>query len=294
MDQLSISQLAQFSGLKAHTIRMWEQRYNALSPNRSEGNTRYYDNSQLRRLLNIVSLSDREHKISELCAMPDKKLFRLVKELQNETSNEVDEYFISQIIAAGMSYDEPYFNKIFSHCLLRYGIRDSYLKVIYPILVRMGLMWAGNTLPPAQEHFISNLFRQKLSTAIDSLPPPKPGQDSWLLFLPENEFHEIGLQFSHYLISLAGKKVIYLGSNVPLESLAQAIKKVSVQNLLLFLVHNNSGKVIQEYINELYIRFKNKKIFIAGGPSFATQITNKKGIYLLQSVQSLELHLKLK
>jgi methanogenic corrinoid protein MtbC1 len=111
------------------------------------------------------------------------------------------------------------------------------------------------------------------------------------LFLPENEFHEIGLQFSHYLISLAGKKVIYLGSNVPQESLAQAINKVSVQNLLLFLVHNNSGKETQKYINELYTRFKNKKIFVAGGSSLATQLANKKGIYLLQSVQDLELYL---
>lgn len=288
MNLFSISQLEKFSGIKAHTIRMWEQRYNALKPNRSEGNTRYYDNEQLRRLLNIVSLSNQVYKVSELCTMPDKQLFKLVEELKNEPQNETDEYFVSQLIAAGLNYDEFHFDKIFSHCLLRYGMKDTYLKVIYPVLVRTGIMWTCDGLAPANEHFISNLFRQKLLTAIDGLPPPKPGSESWLLFLPENEFHEIGLLLSHYLIRLSGKKVIYLGSNVPTQSLIQAVKEISCNNLLFFLIHRDSEKEMQQYLNGLCNRFKEKNIYAAGDQSLFNQLKKAKNTFFLSSIDDLE------
>lgn len=288
MNLFSISQLEKFSGIKAHTIRMWEQRYNALKPNRSEGNTRYYDNEQLRRLLNIVSLSNQVYKVSELCTMSDKQLFKLVEELKNEPQNETDEYFVSQLIAAGLNYDEFHFDKIFSHCLLRYGMKDTYLKVIYPVLVRTGIMWTCDGLAPANEHFISNLFRQKLLTAIDGLPPPKPGSESWLLFLPENEFHEIGLLLSHYLIRLSGKKVIYLGSNVPTQSLIRAVKEISCNNLLFFLVHRDSEKEMQQYLNGLCNRFKEKNIYAAGDQSLFNQLKKAKNTFFLSSIDDLE------
>ena len=288
MNQFSISQLAQFSGIKAHTIRVWEQRYNALKPNRSEGNTRYYDNSQLRRLLNIVSLADHDYKVSELSAMTDNELFKLIRETTNQTENESSNYFIFQIIAAGMSYDEVYFDKIFSHCLIRFGLKDTYLKVIYPTLARMGLMWTSDTLPPAQEHFLSNLFRQKLFTAIDSLPPAKNDADSWLLFLPENEFHEIGLLFAHYLVSLAGHKVIYLGSNVPFESFGDLSKEVPIKNILLFLVHHYSDEEAKQYLNDLATQFSRKKIFVACQQQISNNIQLKKEINWLSSVMDLE------
>lgn len=288
MNQFSISQLEKFSGIKAHTIRIWEQRYNALQPNRSEGNTRYYDNEQLRRLLNIVSLSNLDYKVSELCAMPDKQLFKLVWELENEIENKHEEYFISQLIVAGMSYDESYFDKIFSHTLLRYGMKDTYLKVIYPVLVRTGLMWACDGLAPANEHFISNLFRQKIFTAIDALPPPKPESESWLLFLPENEFHEIGLLLAHYLIRLSGEKVIYLGVNVPTQSIITAVGEISCDNLLLFLVHRNSEVEVRNYLTDLNTNFKERKIYVAGDQPLFTRLKKSKNITFLSSVEDLE------
>jgi DNA-binding transcriptional MerR regulator len=288
MNQFSISQLEKFSGIKAHTIRVWEQRYNALRPNRSEGNTRYYDNDQLRRLLNIVSLSRQNYKVSELCAMPDQQLSKLVWELGNEIENKPEEYFISQLIVAGMSYDESYFDKILSHTLLRYGLKDTYLKVIYPVLVRTGLMWACDGLAPANEHFISNLFRQKLFTAIDGLPPSKPASDSWLLFLPENEFHEIGLLLAHYLIRLSGKKVIYLGGNVPVQSIINAVKEISCNNLLLFLVHRDKETEVRNYLTELSANFKENNIYVAGDPQLFNRLKRTKNLTFLSSVEDLE------
>lgn len=289
MNSFSISQLSQLSGIKPHTIRIWEQRYNALKPNRSDGNTRYYDNSQLRRLLNIVSLMDEGHKISELCVLPDEKLYQLVLDIHNDAnSTGPSEYFISQLISAAMSYDEAHFEKVFSHCQIKYGMKDTYIKVIYPTLLRMGLMWATGSFPPSQEHFNSNMIRLKLSTAIDSLPPPKSTSDSWLLFLPENEFHEISLLFSQYLIRLSGKRTIYLGGNLPFESISDAIQNTEPENLLFFLVHNNSPVETQKYLDNLSSLLPEKNIFISGNTKLIRQLKFEKGIHWLESVEDLE------
>jgi DNA-binding transcriptional MerR regulator len=289
MNYFSISQLARYSGIKPHTIRMWEQRYNALTPNRSDGNTRYYDNKQLRRLLNIVSLLESDYKVSELCSMPDKKLFSLVEGLPTKAAqNDITEFFVLQLIRAGMSYDEMNFDKIFSHCLLKYGIKEAYIKVIYPMLRRVGVMWTTDALEPAAEHFISNQVRQKLFTVIDSLPAVKTSEDSWLLFLPENEFHEIGLLFANFLIRQSGRKVVYLGANVPLESLFVAVKETSVPNVLLFLTHNDLPGETEDYLKDLSLFLGGKKIYVATDQSLSEGIESPENIHWLSSPQNLE------
>lgn len=293
MDLFSISQLARYSGIKAHTIRIWEQRYDALKPNRSEGNTRYYDSSQLRRLLNIVSLSGSGYRVSELCEMPDKKLFELVNKTTTERIDTAakSEYYISQLIAAGMSYDENHFEKIYSSCFVRYGMKDTYTLVIYPMLVRVGLMWAGDAIPPANEHFISNLVRQKLFTAIDSLPPAEKGSEKWVLYLRENEFHEIGLLFTSYLIRLSGQQVLYLGADVPMESLQNSIKQIKPDYLLFFLVHNEVPEEVDQYTAELRKIFPGKRIFMAADESLLNQLNMQGRIQGLRSVEELETYL---
>ncbi|MEO6837505.1 MAG: B12-binding domain-containing protein, partial [Ginsengibacter sp.] len=209
-------------------------------------------------------------------------------ELKNKTENENDEYFISQLIAAGVTYDEFHFDKIFSRCLLKYGMKDTYLKVIYPVLVRFGLMWRCNDLGTANEHFISNLFKQKLFASVNALLPPGPESDSWLLFSPENEFHEIGLLFSHYLIRLSGGKSIYLGSNVPLKSIIKVGKDIPYMNILFFFVHKNLNKEMQKYLNELSKNLPGKKIHVAGDQKLLNQFKRGKNISFLSSVQDLE------
>jgi methanogenic corrinoid protein MtbC1 len=290
MDLFSISQLQQFSGIKAHTIRIWEQRYNALTPSRSQGNTRYYSNYQLRRLLNIVSLMGFEYKISELCAMPDEMLFKIINShLKNYSSPDLAiEYTISQLLAAGMSLDENYFDTLFSGCIVRYGIKNTYVNVVYPMLERIGLMWTNDTMPPAQEHFISNIIRQKLFTAIDSLPPAKSSKDSWLLFLPENEFHEIGLLFAQYVIRSKGKKVFYLGCNVPLDTLTKVIKEITPANILFFLVHNNIPVDTQKYLNTLSANFRKTTIYLSGSEKLISGLKPGKSTKWIRSVEELE------
>ena len=290
MDSFSISQLQQFSGVKAHTIRIWEQRYNALQPSRSEGNTRYYSGDQLRRLLNIVSLSGSDYKTSDLCKMTDAQLHRLLDKPLNElhSASPSTEYFISQVISAAMRYSEEQFDKVFSGCILRYGLSGSYSKVIYPALVRLGLMWAKNELPPAQEHFITALFRQKFLAAVDVLPSPYDTKKSWLLFLPEDELHETGLLFANYKIRLANKKVIYLGANVPFQSLSDAINDINPANLLFFLIRKNDRENDVKFITALNKEFGAYKTYIACEPSRVENLKIGKNFKLLHSVEDLD------
>ncbi len=290
MDNFSISELQQFSGIKAHTIRIWEQRYHALQPNRSEGNTRYYDSQQLRRLLNIVSLMNGEHKISELCAMTDKELFKLLDRSLAQTSQPY-EYFISLMIASALEYDELQVDKIFSTALLRFGLRETYISILYPALVRFGLMWARDTLRPAHEHFITALFRQKILTATDSLPLPT-SKEMWMLLLPQNEFHETGLLFANFLIRQSGRKVIYLGADVPLESLKEAVKALGPTCLLLFLVRKNDSEYDEELVKHFNRHFSDPSIYIACEPPRLGGSKKIKNVTALHSVQELEELLK--
>lgn len=293
MNFFSISQLSQFSGVKAHTIRIWEQRYNALQPQRSEGNTRYYDGSQLRRLLNIVSLLKTGKKVSQLCSMKDKELYDLQRKYYDNAIEDNDfEYFISRLISAGMNYDEYNFEKIFSHCLLRFGLKKTYQEVIYPMINRVGLLWSINSIPPSQEHYITNLLRQKLFTSIDSLNLNNEETESWILFLPEDEFHEIGLLFANYLIRSKGQKVIYLGANVPLTSVESTLQDTNAENLLLFLVHTDLPENIKLYLESLKSIGKGKNIFVAANSTFEEKEPAVKDINWLFSVEELEKYFK--
>lgn len=289
MNSFSISQLSQFSGVKPHTIRIWEQRYNALQPQRSEGNTRYYDSLQLRRLLNIVSLTKTGKKVSKLCKMKDEELYALQKEYIDQALEDSDyEYFVSQLISAGINYDELNFEKIFSHCVIRFGLLKTYRDIIYPMVNRIGLLWTINTIPPSQEHYITNLLRQKLFTSIDSLTTEADNDGAWLLFLPEDEFHEMGLLFANYLIRSNGKKVIYLGPNVPLTSVERAVEDTQVDHLLLFMVHQDLPENIEQYLKELQKIGKGKNIFVAAHPEFSEKCSGDKSIHWLNSIEDLE------
>lgn len=292
MDSFSISQLQQFSGIKAHTIRIWEQRYNALTPGRSEGNTRHYSGEQLRRLLNIVSLLNSGNKISELCTMSDDKLNRLIEQqamaVQDVPSQY--EYYVTQIVAAALEYNEIRFDKVFSNALLRYGMKDAYINIVYPSLNRLSLLWSTTVLAPAQEHFISALFRQKFLAATDALPFATSAtgiKDTWLLFLAEDEFHELGLLLAGYLIRQAGKKVIYLGANVPFDSLVAAVKAVRPSNLLYFLVRKNDPENDQELLTRIGQQFSSLHLYLACDVARSAGFRKPKNCTLLNTVNDL-------
>jgi len=289
MNQFTISQLEQFSGIKAHTIRIWEKRYNALNPSRSLGNTRYYDGLQLKRLLNIVSLVASGAQISKVCALSDNELSEKIYEQLNQTTS-IDkdaENFILQFIAAGMSYDTVAFNSIYCQAQKLYEFELVYKLILLPLLRRLGILWVSDRIPPSQEHFISNLIEQKIQAAIHALPPIKRNEETWLLALPEYEFHEIGLLFAHYLLTKAGKTSIYLGSNMPISSLQKSVQELIPHALYIFLIHYDLPEKAQQYLNSLAFAFKDCKIYVSGNEHLLSQLFINKDVEWIKDIDHL-------
>jgi DNA-binding transcriptional MerR regulator len=286
VNSFTISQLQDYSGIKAHTIRVWEKRYKALTPSRSEGNTRSYDGHQLRRLLNIVSLMQ-FYKVSKLCALQDKDLNNLLeKHFQQPSDEDETTLFVSQIISTAFDFDEAKFEKLFANSILRIGLKETYIHVLYPALKRLGLLWTKDSLAPAHEHFIVNLIRQKILVTVDALPPPDTAKDSWLLFLPEDEFHETGLLIAFFLIRHSGRKVYYIGSNVPIASLANTIKTIKPNKVLSFMVGKKDKSESLVQFAELSNQFRKMEMHIACHNQ--ADLPKDSKLNLLHSVNDLE------
>lgn len=290
----SISDLEQLTGVSTHTIRIWERRYHALKPMRSAGNTRFYDGNQLRKLLNITSLSRSGLKISQVCALSDADMDKMLQqEIEQTVSENLDyEYFISQLLNYGLDYNEPQFEELLNTCISRYGLKASYLNVIYPILLRLGLMWKKDNICPAREHFLSGLIRQRLYQSIAEIKTPSNAAATWVLFLPEDEDHEIGLLFANYLIKLAGHKVIYLGARVPFDSLKDTVGSLEVDHLLLFMVRSRPTDGADEYMRTLAEQFNKQKVHVAGNAGVLGELKFLPNVDWFTDIGDLEVEIK--
>jgi DNA-binding transcriptional MerR regulator len=214
--QYSIKDLERLTGIKAHTLRIWEKRYGIISPERTDTNIRYYDDEELKKVLNIVILNNYGIKISKIVGLTAKELHEKVVEISNEELSEKVQ--VESLVVAMVEMDEPRFEKILANCVVRLGFEETMMKVIYPFFKKVGVLWQTGAINPAQEHFMTNLIRQKLIVAIDSQGLiTMSNSKRFLLFLPEGELHEIGLLFYNYLTQKAGHKVIYLGQSVPIK-----------------------------------------------------------------------------
>lgn len=294
MNLFTISELQRYSGVNVHSIRAWEKRYNALTPHRTKGNTRYYDGGQLKRLLNIVSLMDDNYKISELCSMSDEELAQLLQnKLEDEkTPSENDEFLVSQMVASAIGFDESLFDKIFLRAVSKYGLELTYLKVIYPTVQRLGVLWSIEGISVAQEHFATHLFKQKLISSIDILPINHGEKGSWLLFLQEGELHEIGLLMANYLIRNAGQRSTYLGANVPFASVKDTVEVIKPGYLLSFLVAKNDKEEDEKFLTSLAKTFPSTQIFIGAEAGRVKNMKVGKNITFLTSMSDFKKQIK--
>lgn len=215
----SIKDLENLSGIKAHTIRIWEKRYNILEPMRSNTNIRNYDTHNLQKLLNIVLLHNYGYKISRIAEHSSEKIELLVREIISEKSTK--NHAINAFKMAMMNFDQVLFFKTYSNLLSEKSFREVFYEVFIPLMNEIGLLWQSGTITPAQEHFISYLIKQKLLVNIEKIQVLEPTRNDkvFVLYLPENEIHELGLMYLNYEILLNGYKTIYLGESVPIESL---------------------------------------------------------------------------
>lgn len=220
MTRFSISDLEEFSGVKAHTIRVWERRYGLLAPDRTDTNIRTYGLDELKTILNVAFLNRHGLKISKIAALSPAERDREVRELAERTGS--IEGALDNLKVAMVTYDLDLFERTSSGYLKEHGFRDLMERLYVPLLEHIGLLWQSNAICPAQEHFISNLVRQKLIAAIDDLKTViQPGEVCNVLYLPENEIHELGLLYLQYLLRAKGEHVVFLGQSVPAADLEQ-------------------------------------------------------------------------
>ncbi|WP_194766785.1 MerR family transcriptional regulator [Tamlana sp. I1] len=259
MSNYSMAHIVALTGIKSHTLRKWESRYDFLKPKRTETNIRYYTDEQLKKLLNICILTRNGIRISQINKLTDEDIRVKVTEILLEGTSE-DE--ISALILSTLSLNEDEFDKVINAQILKTGLISTITGLIYPFLAQVGVLWGVNKVMPAQEHFISNLIRQKIFSAIELLPKPLPNAPKAVMFLPENEDHEIGLLLASFIAQKLGWRVYYLGQNVPNENI-KMVTEITNPDLLVTMFITQDSKTIESRLASL-IQDVNLPIALSG------------------------------
>lgn len=250
-NQFSISDFENLSGIKAHTIRIWEKRYDLFNPTRHGNNERLYDIEDLKKLLNISFLNNNGWKISKIAKLKPIELQATVKELTfgDLMKNEA----IKQFQLAMFSFDVQLFNATYFGLLQQYSFREIFQEVFIPLLDMIGFLWQTNTISPAHEHFISQLIENKLHINIEKTQSSIPNKNkTFVLFLPENEIHNLGLLYIQYELILKSYHTIFLGHSIPLCDL-QKVQKIFKHTVFVtqFIV-NPPGDQIHDYLDKIH------------------------------------------
>lgn len=247
----SIKDMENLSGIKAHTIRIWEKRYNVLEPMRTDSNIRLYDMSALQKLLNIVLLHDYGYKISKISKLDTEKIGQMVNQILSEKS--AKNHAVSTFKMAMMKYDQTIFFHTYSALLAEKSFREVFKEVFIPLIEELGMLWQTNTITPAQEHFMSYLIKQKLIANIEKIQMRNPTKHDkvFVLYLPHNEIHELGLMYVNYELLLNGYKTIYLGESVPISSLVDLKNRFENIVFVSYATIEPCREDINDYVNDV-------------------------------------------
>ena len=254
MSVYTIDQLSRISGFNKILIRTWENRYKLFHPQRTKTNIRLYGDECLIRALNTGILRERGYKISHISKLSDQEIKSLVYNSEEIISSNVVEY-TNRIIEAGITFNEDLFTEYVHKAIAEFGLLEVYNTIILPTLERIGILWLTNNIMPSQEHFISELVKQTIVSNISLNNKTPDSAPSWLVFLPENEHHEIALLLAKYILKENNQKVIYLGQSVPKESLEIVRYHRKIDNFLFSIVTRESQRIIDsliDFLRELY------------------------------------------
>lgn len=259
----SIKDLERLTGIKAHTIRIWEKRYSIIEPRRSETNIREYTDKDVKKLLNVAVLNKNGFKISKLSELSDSELREKVVSLNvglNTSSVQAEHLVISMI-----DLDEAKFESILNRSIIKSGFEETVKSLLFPFFERVGILWQTGAINPAQEHFVSNLIRQKLFVAIDRIVPEyNTNAPTFVFFLHEKELHEVGLLFFNYIAKKWRMKTVYLGQIVPFKDLELVYEKVKPDYLFTSFTSSMDDGWINNYVSDMAAAFPDITIFISG------------------------------
>lgn len=246
----SIKDLENLSGIKAHTIRIWEKRYNLFKPNRTDTNIRYYSTASLQKILNISFLNKNGYKISKIASLDENEISSLVKEIAE--SKDPNNHSINLLKLAMINFDQSLFNKTFYKLEEEMSFKTIFFDVFIPLLDHIGLLWQTDTITPAHEHFVVEIIKKKILVETEKaykINTPDLSQKPYALFLPDNEMHELGLLFTNLELTLKGKHVIYLGQSVPIKSLEFLLTKHKDITFISNFTVSPENENIEDYLN---------------------------------------------
>jgi len=279
----SISDLEKLSGIKAHTIRIWEQRYNVLKPQRTETNIRYYEDKDLKVLLNIAFLKKNGYKISKIAQMSDEDLAQALSEVSNfEIAENVQ---LDALTLSMMEMDEFKFNKVVDTNIDQLGFEKTMLEVIHPFLEKLSMLWLTGSVAHVQETFISNLIRQKLIAAINREEVINtPDTKKFMLYLPEGENQELSLQLMHYLLKTRKFRVAYLGSDITLSDVSDAAGIFKPDYIFTMITETYVGDSVSSYLGQLQSQFPDAHLLLSGYQVVAQGVNNTEQVTVLRSL----------
>jgi len=286
----TIKELEALSGIKAHTIRIWEQRYNFLKPSRTETNIRRYSNDELKTLLTVALLNKYGYKISRIDSMSHEERKKAVLELSHEEA--YNERIVNKMIGYMIGLRNIEFEKLLNDYIDEHGIEKTITEIIFYFLEKVGILWHTNHILPVQEHIVSNIVRQKILSAIDHLPLVHKQSPVFLLFLPEDEHHEMGLLFVYYLLRKRKLPVIYLGSSVPFKDVQFLFENKTPDYLYLHLTAFPRKHDLQKYLTHLSHKFSKTKILLSGSAIAAYKKPFSPNVIKLQSLEEVISYIK--
>jgi DNA-binding transcriptional MerR regulator len=285
MTKFTIKDLENLSGIKAHTIRIWEQRYSFLKPSRTDTNIRYYSNDDLKTILNISILNKYGYKISHINNMSVNDVQARVAELNLAGAQQ--ERIVNELIQVMVDLDIAGFEKLIDKQIAANGIEKVILRIIFPFFERIGILWQTGHINPAQEHLTTNIIRQKLIVGIDHAKPVLKIKRSFLLFLPEKEHHEIGLLLVYYLLKKRGAEVFYIGANVPLKD-AQFVNDTKKPDFIyIHLTSTSPGFNFEKFLKQTSEKISKPKIIISGFPTHGYKKVLPKNVEFKHSLVEL-------
>jgi MerR family transcriptional regulator, light-induced transcriptional regulator len=262
MHSFTIKDLENLSGIKAHTIRIWEQRYSFIKPERTGTNIRYYSNEELKKILNVALLNKYGYKISHIDKMNDGEMKEKILSLNQMEAQQ--ERMVNDLIQCMVDIDIEKLEIILDKFIGARGIERTITQIIFPFLEKIGILWLTNHINPAQEHLVTNVIRQKLIVGIDSIVTSLKVNKTVLLFLPEGEYHELGLLFMNYLLKSRGIATVYLGSSVPLKDVAYIVKLKKPDYLYSHLTTVGQSFNFDKFISNVTQNFSDIPMIISG------------------------------
>jgi DNA-binding transcriptional MerR regulator len=288
MQEFSIKDLETFTGIKAHTIRMWEQRYGILEPQRTSTNIRYYTDDDLKKLLNISLLNALGYKISKIAEMTDDAIQEVIKEASQHQSKE--QHYLNMLKISMLNYDEELFYSVTDSYIEEQGVEATFVGLLIPFMMQVGLLWLTSAICPAQEHFISNLIRQRLFSLVDGLKGNEVREEvPFIMYLPQGEIHDISLLVIHYMAKARGYRSIFLGQSVPFDDLLEVVKKFPRARFVSYSTTTPSTKQAAQYLDRINREFQHTEaeFFLAGRVLEGVKSPNEELIHVFNDGGSL-------